>query len=139
MEIKENKSNRQEERPLNNGFTGRTNWLPRVFISLGQALVVSVLLSGPVAADSVGSSGSTANIVTGDVLNIEGETYTIKDKSGHEVPLRVNGQTKHEDRIKVGDKVQAQVGPDGVAQSIRIQLPDDGMVPRNDGVAPRMP
>jgi hypothetical protein len=42
----------------------------------------------------------------------------------------VNGQTKHEDRIKVGDKVQVQVGSDGVVQSIRVQLPDDGVAPR---------
>ena len=132
METKESKPNRQEASRLNNGAIGRPTWLPRVFIFLGQAVIAIIVLFGPVAlaADNVVSPGAGSNIVTGDVLNIEGDTYTIKDKSGHEVPLRVNGQTKHEDRIKVGDKVQAQVGSDGVAQSIRVQLPDDGVAPR---------
>jgi len=130
METKESKPNRQEACRLNNGSIGTPTWLPRFFISLGQAVIAIIVLSGPVAADSAGSSAAGTNIVSGDVLNIEGDTYTIKDKSGHEVPLRVNGQTKHEDRIKVGDKVQVQVGSDGVAQSIRVQLPDDGVAPR---------
>jgi len=114
-----------ERRPNSRLFAASAR---RLMLFLGQAIVTLVVMAGQVLAESVGSSGSSgsvANVIRGDILNIEGETYTIKDISGHEIALRVNGETKHEDRIKVGDKVQVQVGSDGTAQSIRIQLPDD--------------
>jgi uncharacterized protein YdeI (BOF family) len=72
-----------------------------------------------------GRSSPAADVIRGDVLNIEGDTYIIKDVTGHEVNLRVDAQTQHEDRIKVGDKVEAQVSSDGHAQTIRIALPND--------------
>jgi hypothetical protein len=126
MERRTHQPSRLNERRLNNGLIGATVSPARRFmLSLGQVAVMLVVMAGQVPAESVGSSGSVANVIRGDVLNIEGDTYTIKDMSGHEVSLRVNGETKHEDRIKVGDKVQAQVGSDGTAQSIRVQLPDD--------------
>lgn len=68
---------------------------------------------------------SAADVIHGDVLNIEGDTYTIKDVTGHEVQLRVDAETRREDRIKVGDKVEAQVSSDGHAQTIRVALPND--------------
>ena len=123
METQAHNPNRKERRP-NNGFIRMPLWISRLVICLGQVVIAIIVLCGHVSADTAGP-GSAANVVSGDVLNIEGEMYTIKDITGHEVSLRVNGQTKHEDRIKVGDKVQAQVGSDGVAQSIRVQLPDD--------------
>ena len=129
METKAHNPNRKERRP-NSGPIRMPIWISRLVICLGQAVIAIIVLSGHVFADAVGPNGSAAQVVSGDVLNIEGETYTIKDVTGHEVSLRVNGQTKHEDRIKVGDKVQAQVGSDGVAQSIRVQLPDDGPASR---------
>ena len=126
MERKADKPSRLKERQPNNRFAGMSHSVVgRFLIYLGQAVIVLLVLSGPVSAEGVGTSDSVGNIIRGDVLNIEGETYTIKDITGHEVAIRVNGETKHEDRIKVGDKVQAQVGSDGVAQSIRVQLPDD--------------
>jgi hypothetical protein len=130
METKAHKVSRLKERGRNSGSIGMPIWVARLFISVGQAVVVLLVLFGHVSAESVGSSGPPANVVKGDVLNIEGETYIIKDLTGHEVSLRVNGETKHEDRIKVGDKVHAQVGSDGVAQSIRVPQPDDGASPR---------
>jgi exosome complex RNA-binding protein Csl4 len=88
---------------------------------------ISLLLS--IAVDAIsqtpGRSSPAADVVHGDVLNIEGDTYTIKDVTGHEVHLRVDAQTQHEDRIKVGDKVEAQVSSDGHAVTIRIALPND--------------
>ena len=125
METKAQTSNQLKERRPNNGSFGLPTWLGRCVIFLGQAVIVIIVLCGHVSADSGGSSGSPANVVKGDVLNIEGDMYTIKDLTGHEISLRVNGETKHEDRIKVGDKVQAQVGSDGLAETIRVQLPDD--------------
>ena len=126
MERKVDKPSRLKERHPNNRFIGMSNSVAgRFLIYLGQAVIVFLVLSGPVSGEGVGQSDSVANVIRGDVLNIEGETYTIKDISGHEIAIRVNAETKHEDRIKVGDKVQAQVRSDGVAQSIRVQLPDD--------------
>ena len=128
MERRAHQPSRLNERRLNNRpFAVPVSSARRLMLSLG-AVVTLVVMAGQVPAESVGSSGSAGsvtNVVRGDVLNIEGETYTIKDISGHEIALRVNAETKHEDRIKVGDKVQAQVGSDGTAQSIRVQLPDN--------------
>lgn len=88
---------------------------------------ITFLLGSALDADSQtpGQSLPAAHVLHGDVLNIEGDTYTIKDVTGHEVHLKVDGRTQHEDRIKVGDKVEAQVASDGHAVTIRIALPDD--------------
>jgi hypothetical protein len=94
---------------------------------VSMVLAISLVLSIPMDAtgQASGPSSTAADIVHGDVLNIEGDTYTIKDVTGHEVHLRIDAQTHQEDRIKVGDKVEAQVSSDGRAQTIRIALPSD--------------
>ena len=100
----------------------------RSLVSLVTVLAaLSLLLSLAVDANSQtpGQSSPAADVIHGDVLNIEGDTYTIKDVTGHEVYLKVDGQTQHEDRIKVGDKVEAQVSADGHAVTIRIAIPND--------------
>jgi hypothetical protein len=61
-------------------------------------------------------------IITGDILNIEGEHVVVKDTSGHEVLLRVSKDTRM-DRLKVGDKVNATVTADGHAESVEVQMP----------------
>ncbi|WP_447978989.1 hypothetical protein [Candidatus Nitrospira bockiana] len=99
----------------------RHNW-SRIGLVALLGWWLSVLPAGA-QAPMVGQNSTAAQVVRGDVLNIEGETYIIKDMSGHEVQLRVTSQTKQEDRIKVGDKIEAQVGSDGHAQSIRVQIP----------------
>jgi exosome complex RNA-binding protein Csl4 len=50
-----------------------------------------------------------AQIVTGEVLKIEGETYVIRDAFGKEVRLRVDQNSKIEGSPKVGDRVEAKV------------------------------
>jgi exosome complex RNA-binding protein Csl4 len=50
-----------------------------------------------------------AQIVTGEVLKIEGETYVIRDAFGKEVRLRVDQNSKIEGSPKVGDRIEAQV------------------------------
>ena len=94
-----------------------------VSMVLAISLVLSITMDA--TGQASGPSSTAADIVHGDVLNIEGDTYTIKDVTGHEVQLKIDGQTQHEDRIKVGDKVEAQVSSDGHAQTIRIALPND--------------
>jgi hypothetical protein len=99
------------------------------FLLSSVTVIAAILLVLSIALDAMsqspGRSSPAADVVHGDVLNIEGDTYTIKDVTGHEVHLKIDGQTQHEDRIKVGDKVEAQVSSDGHAQTIRIDLPND--------------
>jgi len=98
------------------------------FLSSLVSMVLAISLVLSITMDATGQASgpsSAADIVHGDVLNIEGDTYTIKDVTGHEVHLRIDAQTRQEDRIKVGDKVEAQVSSDGRAQTIRIALPSD--------------
>ena len=65
------------------------------------------------------SSASAAQSVTGEILKVEGENYTIKDASGKEVRLHVDKTTKTHGSLKVGDKVEAEATPEGHATSIK--------------------
>jgi ribosomal protein S1 len=56
--------------------------------------------------------------VTGDVLKIEGEFYTVHDAAGHEVRLHVDKTTKMDGAFKTGDKVKVEVTDKGHATSI---------------------
>jgi hypothetical protein len=74
------------------------------------------------AADKGGAMGTEtagAKAITGEVLKIEGENYTVKDPTGAEVRLHVNNETNKEGDIKVGDKIQAKINPDGHATWIK--------------------
>jgi hypothetical protein len=69
-------------------------------------------------------------VVKGDVLYWEDEELVVKEISGRQVRLRVTAETKIEGvvggRLKTGDKIAAQVKPDGLALSITLQIPDSG-------------
>jgi len=61
---------------------------------------------------NVASGGMAAlgpQTVTGNVLKIEGEFYTVQDITGKEFRLHVDKTTKLEAALKTGDKVEAQV------------------------------
>jgi hypothetical protein len=79
---------------------------------------------------------SPEHTIKGDVQLIEGEFYFVKDISGHEVRLHVNGGTKLEDRIKVGDKIEARVTSEGHAMSILLQIPQNGTAPPLSNTGP---
>lgn len=66
------------------------------------------------ASGQMATSGS--KIVEGDVLKIEGESYTVHDTAGHEVRLHVDKTTRLEGTFKVGDKVEAYVTDQGHAR-----------------------
>jgi hypothetical protein len=114
-------------------------------ITLIQALVMTLAFSFGMVSLGHGtepSPGDLSNgaaselIVKGDVQLIEGEFYFVKDISGHEVRLHVNGQTKLEDRIKVGDKIEARVTSKGHATSIAVQIQQNGTAPPLPNMAP---
>jgi hypothetical protein len=67
--------------------------------------------------------------IKGDVLYWEGDELVVKEMSGREVRLRVTPETKIQNasgRLKTGDKITAQVAPEGPALSITLQIPDSG-------------
>jgi hypothetical protein len=93
---------------------------------VGILIFSSALLIGPAgrAHGQAGAVTTPAQTVKGDVLDIEGEYYIVKDITGHEIRLHVNQETKMEDRIKVGDKIEAHINSDGHASAIKVQVPD---------------
>lgn len=91
-----------------------------------------VTLSGavePILTDSSKTMAMPERIVKGDVLMTEGEFYIVKDITGHEVRLHVNKETKLDGKVKVGDKIEARVTPEGHATSITLQIPQSSTAP----------
>ena len=78
-------------------------------------------------------------MIKGDVQMIEGEFYFVKDTTGHQVRLHVNKETKLEDRIKVGDKIEARVTPEGHVMAMAVQIPQNDTVPPLPNMAPTSP
>jgi hypothetical protein len=92
---------------------------------------------GTPAAPATGSPGATApgqpgmppgepmaggaQTVKGDLVKIDGEFYVVKDPTGKEVRLHVDKTSKLEGAPKAGDKVEAQVNPDGHATAVKKQ------------------
>lgn len=75
------------------------------------------------AAEQMAAPGEMAapdsQTVTGDPLKIDGEFYVVKDASGKEVRLHVDGTSKLEDTFTAGDKIEAQASDKGHALSIK--------------------
>ena len=60
-----------------------------------------------------------SRIVRGQVLQIEGSAYVVRERQGREVRLPVDQDTRMEHTPKVGDQIIAQVAEDGRTRSIR--------------------
>ena len=60
-----------------------------------------------------------ASVVTGELLRIQGEFYTVKETSGNEVRLHVNKETKMDIPVNVGDKIEAERTASDHALSIK--------------------
>ena len=97
---------------------------------MALALLLWLLCAGTVDSAFAEPSQATAGReVKGDVLYWEGEELVVKDISGREVRIRVTADTKIQGasgRLKTGDKILAQVAPEGPAVSITLQIPDTG-------------
>jgi Cu/Ag efflux protein CusF len=92
------------------------------------ALFLAFAAVGPAAALE-GSQSTAATAVKGEVLYWEGEELVVKEMSGREVRLRVTPETKLEgvvSRLKTGDKITAQLTPEGRTLSITLQIPESG-------------
>jgi hypothetical protein len=93
--------------------------------------VLLLLLASPptYANPSDGVQPTAATMVKGDILYLEGEYLIVKEVSGQESRVHVNGQTKIENvagRLKSGDKITAMVTTDGHALSVTLQIPGGG-------------
>jgi hypothetical protein len=84
---------------------------------LGLVLSAGMVTLSYAAGDMAQPGSKTIN---GDLLKIEGEFYTVHDKSGHEVRLHVDKSTKLEgDAFKTGDKVEVEATDKNHAVSIK--------------------
>ena len=109
---------------------------------LSFGLVVVSSMVGPIVTDSSKTMAMPEQVVKGDVLMTEGEFYIVKDITGHEVRLHVNKDTKLDGKVKVGDKIEARVTPEGHASSITLQVPQSGtapVVPTRPDIPPTLP
>ena len=91
-----------------------------------RVILVFCLFLLPALAQADNSQPSSTNVVKGDVLYWEGDELVVKDISGRELRLRVNGETKISGaagRLKTGDKIEATMTPEGHATSIALQIP----------------
>jgi len=93
----------------------------RKLISLLEALLLLGLGLPGIAwtADSAVKQGidslsppSTTSSLKGQVLKIEPDAFVLGTDGGGQVRLKINKDTKVERALKVGDKVQAEVGAD---------------------------
>ena len=93
-------------------------------------LLVWMLLPVAAPVSSQDTSKPTAPMtVKGDILYIEGEYLVVKEISGRETRVHVNGETKIvgvAGRLKSGDKIEALVTPEGHATSVALQGLDSG-------------
>ena len=89
--------------------------------------VFAVILSAGMASLSYAADDMAApntQRVIGDLLKIEGEFYTVHDKSGHEVRLHVDKTTKLEGGpFKTGDKLEVEATEKNHAVSVRHVQP----------------
>lgn len=84
--------------------------------------VFALVLSVGMASFSYAAGDTVApatQMVTGDLLKVEGEFYVVKDMAGKEIRLHVDKTTKLDGAIKVGDKVAAQATEKNHAVSIK--------------------
>lgn len=66
------------------------------------------------------SPDPASQVVTGEVLKIEGDFFTVKNADGREVRFRVTKDTELFGSFKAGDLVEARLTSEGHAKSIMI-------------------
>lgn len=93
-----------------------------------QILLVACFLLLPVIAQAdpaqSGSSQAASGSVKGDILYVDGEYLVVKEVSGKETRVHVNGETKLNGvagKLKAGDKIEATVTAEGHATAVALQ------------------
>jgi uncharacterized Zn finger protein len=96
---------------------------------MGYLLAVFLMLLPAMTQAESANADSKTTVVKGDVMYWEGEELIVKEISGRESRVHVNGETKIEGtagRLKTGDKIEAKVTSAGHATSISLQIPGAG-------------
>jgi len=79
----------------------------------------NVKKGGLEGANTIPATGLLPRMVTGEVTKIDGNYYTVKDKSGKVVNFQIDqARTMMNTHPIVGDKIMAEVEPQGYAYSI---------------------
>jgi hypothetical protein len=91
-----------------------------------------VWAADPASKPGAISSGpeSSAASIKGQVLTIEPDVLVLATEGGGQVRLKLNKDTKMERAMKVGDKVEAEIGPDH--QAVNLRLSDSAQGARDE-------
>jgi hypothetical protein len=98
---------------------------------LGIAIVALLFCAGVpgmvVAADSGSKPGAVSSgpetpaaIIKGQVLMIDPDALVLGTDGGGQVRLKLDKDTKMERALQVGDKVEAEVGPERQAVTLKL-------------------
>jgi hypothetical protein len=85
-----------------------------------------------VHAQEPATASGAGQTLKGDILYIEGEYLVVKEVSGRESRVHVNGETKLvgvAGKLKAGDKIEATLTPEGHATTVALQGLDQGARP----------
>jgi hypothetical protein len=127
-------------RPLLKGGVNMVKFLQALAVTVVFSFCMVPLGHGTELGQTDSSQTATSErTIIGDVQMIEGEFYFVKDTTGHQVRLHVNQESKLMDRIKVGDKIEAKVTPDGHVMAMAVEVPQNGTVPLLPNMAPIPP
>ena len=62
--------------------------------------------------------GMPPSVVKGELLRIDGKDYVVKDQLGQEIRFQLDERTRMDAYPKIGDRISANVEPQGYAYSI---------------------
>ena len=82
-----------------------------LLLSLPEVALAADLAVNKQGIDSLNPPSATSNL-KGQVLKIEPDALILGTDGGGQVRLKINKDTKVECALKVGDKVEAEVGAD---------------------------
>ena len=88
--------------------------------------IFAVIIGVGMASYSYGAGDMAApstQTVKGDLLQIVGDFYVVKDTAGKEVRLHVDKTSQLDGTFKAGDKIEAQATDKGHASSIKQAKP----------------
>ena len=89
-----------------------------IFASLVLGLMIPAVSANPTLPQKSQPQTNGSGVLVGQLLKIEGEIYVVKDAGGKEVRVHVGKNAALDARIKVGDKIEAQMGADGHAVTV---------------------
>ncbi len=89
-----------------------------IVVFLFSGMMVSMVAADPGLPPKTTATANGSGVLQGQLLKIDGEVYVVKDARGKEVRLHVGKNTAIDARIKVGDKIDVQMGADGQAVTV---------------------